>query len=503
MDISSKKQGLVNSKLKGVQAHGLFLVRVVLLACVMLMAWSAPLIYGSLQKAFGLEGGVDGAGIAGVHAGSVFAASNAEHQREHLVKGMRVWTAPDKTRFVVDLNKKPNYKVFPLDNPPRVVLDLPNTSIEGLKDTELKDSVIENIRTGRRAGDTLRLVLDLTEPTRLSHFMLPPNRQYGHRLVLDLKHTTTRKVAEDVKFTAKPVMRSATGVPLRELTVVIDPGHGGEDPGAIGPRGTQEKHVVLAVAKALHKRLNKEVGIRAVLTRDGDYYVGLRQRRQIARDRYQADLFISIHADAWTRQSARGASVFVVSRKGASSTLAKFLADTANKSDRIGGVEITDDNQMLKGVLADLALEGNLEHSFRVGDYVLRSVGEVAYLHKRNIGQAGFMVLKSLDVPSILVETGFISNPGEERKLRTAGYQRKLAKALATGVIGYFRKYPPPDTLFAAWYGKPTREHRIAAGETLSEIANRYGVSLRAIRELNAIKSDRILPGQVLRVPNT
>jgi N-acetylmuramoyl-L-alanine amidase len=193
----------------------------------------------------------------------------------------------------------------------------------------------------------------------------------------------------------------------------------------------------------------------------------------------------------------------VVSRKGATSTLAQFLADTANKSDRIGGVEITDDNQMLKGVLADLALEGNLEHSFRVGDSVLSSMGQVAHLHKRHIEQAGFMVLKSLDVPSILVETGFISNPGEERKLRTAQYQGKMANALAKGVVSYFRQYPPPDTLFATWYGKPTIEHRIAAGETLSEIANRYGVSLRVIRELNAIGSDRILPGQVLRVPNT
>jgi N-acetylmuramoyl-L-alanine amidase len=437
----------------------------------------------------------------------LIAVSAQNAQGERLVQGMRVWRSQEKTRFVVDVTQRPKYKAFTLDNPPRVVLDLAGTSLKGLSDTELKGSVIQNIRTGRRAKNTLRVVLDLSEQTGLTHFVLPPNNQYGHRLVLDLRHegvnTRATAAARPAKYTTKPVKRSYSGKPLRDLTVVIDPGHGGEDPGAIGPRGTREKHVVLGVAKALHKRLNKEVGIRAVLTRTGDYYVGLSKRREIARDRYRADLFISIHADAWTRASARGASVFVVSRKGATSTLAQFLADTANKSDRIGGVEITDDNQMLKGVLADLALEGNLEHSFRVGDSVLSSMGQVAHLHKRHIEQAGFMVLKSLDVPSILVETGFISNPGEERKLRTAQYQGKMANALAKGVVSYFRQYPPPDTLFATWYGKPTIEHRIAAGETLSEIANRYGVSLRVIRELNAIGSDRILPGQVLRVPNT
>lgn len=420
------------------------------------------------------------------------------------VKGMRVWASQDKTRFVLDFNERPVYKVFPLQQPPRVVLDMPQTRLAGESGTALKNSVIKKIRTGRRSKQILRLVLDLKQSADLSHFILPPNQKYGHRLVLDLKHQPKPSADKAVKYTTKPIARSQrSSANLRELTVVIDPGHGGEDPGAIGPHGTHEKHVVLAVSKALRDVLNRELGIRAVLTRQGDYYVGLLKRRQLARDRYRADLFVSVHADAWTRPSARGASVFVVSRKGASSTLAQFLAESANKSDRIGGVHLTEDNEMLKGVLADLALEGNLEHSFRVGDTVLNSMGNVAHLHKRNVEQAGFMVLKSLDVPSILVETGFISNPGEERKLRSPRYQRRLADALAKGVIGYFRQYPPPGTLFAAWYGKPTREHLIAAGETLSEIANRYGVSLNVIRELNSIRSDRIMPGQILRVPNS
>jgi len=414
------------------------------------------------------------------------------------VKGMRIWNSSEKTRFVLDIDRPPEYQVFTLDDPKRVVLDLEEAKLVTPLLGDLKDSVINRIRSGRR-GSGLRLVLDIKEKIKLSSFNLAPNERYGHRLVLDLKHTRPKK-----KITSRPMpLFTNNKASLRELVVVIDPGHGGDDPGAIGPRGTREKDIVLAVSKELHKRLDQQLGIRPILTRTGDYYVGLRERREIARDRYQADLFVSIHADAWTKASARGASVYVVSSKGASSTLAQFLADTANKSDRVGGVQISKENKMIKGVLADLALAGNLEHSFRVGNTVLDSMGTIAHLHKKHIEQAGFMVLKSLDVPSILVETGFISNPGEERRLRTTAYQRKLANALSQGIVNYFRQYPPPKTLFAAWYGKPTIEHKIAAGETLSGIATRYGVSLRSIRQLNAIKSDHIRVGQVLRVPNS
>ncbi|MEJ2741998.1 MAG: N-acetylmuramoyl-L-alanine amidase [Gammaproteobacteria bacterium] len=418
------------------------------------------------------------------------------------VEGMRVWASSDRTRFVLDMSQKPSYKVFPLSDPHRVVLDLSDVRWDTKAKTDLKNSIIYNIRMGRRERDVLRLVLDVHEPATISHFMLPPNQQYPYRLVLDLQHARMTS-AQPKPPKAKPVSPPPRTPSLRELVVVVDPGHGGEDPGAVGPKGTKEKNVVLKIARALYDQLNREVGIRAVLTRDGDYFVGLRDRRQLARDRYQADLFVSIHADAWTRPSARGASVFVVSRKGASSTLAQFLADTANRSDRIGGVELNDNNKILKTVLADLALEGNLEHSFRVGDAVLSSLGDVAHLHKHGIEQAGFMVLKSLDVPSILVETGFISNPGDERKLRSSAYQRKLAMALSSGIVNYFRQYPPPETLFAAWYGDRLIEHRIAAGETLSDIAQRYGVTLRSIQELNSIHSDFIEVRQILRVPNS
>ena len=248
------------------------------------------------------------------------------------------------------------------------------------------------------------------------------------------------------------VFKSNQNVPskkLRNIVVAIDPGHGGGDSGAIGLRGTQEKKVVLEIARALQSRINQQPGMRAVLTRNGDYFVELARRRYIARQQHNADIFISIHADAFSDRSARGASVFVLSRKGASSTLGAFLAKNENAADQFGGLKIAGDDKVLRSVLADLAMEGSLEHSFRVGESILSRLKKVGNLHNNRVEQAAFMVLKSLDIPSVLVETGFISNPDEEQKLAQKHYQEQLANALFLAIRSYFETHPLPGTYMA------------------------------------------------------
>ncbi len=413
------------------------------------------------------------------------------------IDGFRVWHSSRKTRLVLDLSQLPVYEIFQLDQPNRLVVDVQAADLRVDPDqTDFKDSLLRGIRSGRRQDKVLRLVLDLKQSVSFKHFTLEPNQQYGHRLVLDLKPNGVQQEPVVIK-------RPAVVPKVRNLMVVLDPGHGGEDPGAIGRGGLREKIVVLQIARALERRLKRERGISAVLTRTGDYYVGLRQRRAMSRDQYQADLFVSIHADAWKEPKAQGASVFVLSRRGASSALARYLAKSANESDRIGGVEIGQQGDVLRTVLADLALEGSLEHSFRVGGFMLEELNKVAYLHKKTVGSAAFMVLKTVDVPSILVETGFISNPREERLLSSASYQRRLADALGDAIVRYFRAYPPPNTWFAQWYEASYRQHRIAHGETLSDIAQKYRIKLQVLKDFNALRSDRIQVGQTLRIPNT
>lgn len=411
------------------------------------------------------------------------------------VQGLRVWEAPDNVRLVFDLSGPLEHRIFRLEDPARLVIDLAGAGLAEPIGSGTKSRFFSAIRSGVRNGSDLRVVLDLNGAVRPKSFLLKPNQQYGHRLVVDLFDADETAAAA----TRPPVAVADEPSPAqsRELVVAIDAGHGGEDPGAIGSRGTREKDVTLAVARELARLVAKEPGMRPVLIRDGDYYVGLRQRMQKARE-HRADIFISIHADAFTDRRARGSSVFALSQRGASSEAARWLAERENSADLVGGVSLDDKDQLLASVLLDLSQAATIESSLEVGDAVLGNLGRLHPLHKRRVEQAGFAVLKSPDVPSILVETAFISNPEEERKLRERGHQRRLAEAILTGVRQYFQRKPPPGTLLART--QPTR-HAVARGETLSGIAAQYRVSVDSLRRRNGLTGDMLRVGQELAIP--
>ncbi len=411
------------------------------------------------------------------------------------VSGFRVWADPTKTRAVLDLNKKTSYKLFTLDNPHRVVVDMLGSSIDiPLELDEEHAGLITSVRYGQPDDETLRVVFDLSESAELKSFLLEPTAQYSHRLVIDLYSKSGRQKASLVKHV------SDISIPNRDVVIAIDAGHGGEDPGAIGRNKTREKDVVLRIARELKKAIDAEPGMRAVLTRDGDYYIALRGRYEKAR-KARADLFVSIHADAFTKRSVRGSSVFVLSARGASSEYARLLADSENASDLVGGVTLADKDDMLASVLLDLSQSATREASNKVASDILRSLKRNGKTHKPHVGRANFMVLKSPDVPSVLVETAFISNPDEEKRLTEKEFQKNMARAITSGVRDYFYSSPPPGTWIAA--NRKGSKYIVARGDTLGGIANRYSVSLNSLRKANKINGDVIHVGRELVIPTS
>lgn len=412
------------------------------------------------------------------------------------VHDVRLWRAPDHTRIVFDLSGPADHKLIVLDKPSRIVLDVENarlkTSVDGLK---LDGTPVRRIRSGVREGDDLRVVLDMGADVNPRSFALKANEQAGDRLVIDL-YDLVRTTSE-----AK-ASKSVTQSSRRDIIIAIDAGHGGEDPGALGPSKLREKDVVLAISKELNRLFEAEVGFKPTLIRTGDYYVSLKGRRDLARQR-QADLFVSIHADAFKRKEANGASVYALSTRGATSTAASYLAQRENAADLVGGVRLSDKDDVLAGVLADLSMTSTLDTSLKLGGTVLRKVDGVARLHKDRVEQAGFAVLKSPDIPSILVETGFISNPAEAKKLATRSYQSQMARAIHAGIKDYFLQHPPADTLIAWQKQQGGRHYIIARGDTLSGIAQRFNVSLSDLKSHNGIDGSRIIVGQKLTIPTT
>jgi N-acetylmuramoyl-L-alanine amidase len=355
------------------------------------------------------------------------------------VRDVRVWAGPDSTRVVLDLSGRAQHSLLVLKNPDRVVLDVAGARLAAGSHTPAGVGAVRQVRMARRPSGELRIVLDLTRPIQAKSFLTVPNARYGYRLVIDLAGTAGAETPVKVQH-ARP--------DARNLVIAIDAGHGGEDPGAIGKNGTREKDVVLAIAKVLAQLVDAEPGMKAVLTRNGDYFVPLRDRMRRARAQ-QADLFVSIHADSIRDRSVDGSSVYILSQRGATDEASRWLAERENASDLIGGVSLDDKDDVLASVLLDLSQSASLNASQVAAESVLQQLNRVGEIRKHQVQQARFVVLKSPDIPSMLVETAYISNPQEERRLREQGHQAKLAAAIHQGLHDYFYANPPAGTRVA------------------------------------------------------
>ncbi|NWC96216.1 MULTISPECIES: N-acetylmuramoyl-L-alanine amidase [unclassified Pseudomonas] len=373
------------------------------------------------------------------------------------IRNARLWRSDNKLRLVLDLSGPVQYKTFTLTSPERLIIDLSGAKLTGdFSQLALTNSGITSIRSGHFGQGDTRIVLDLKAPMQLNSFLLPPQDGQGHRLVLDLTSATrapqqmaAAPAALAAPLAAAPVDRAH---PKRDIIVVVDPGHGGKDPGAIGSKGQREKDVVLSIAQLLAKRLKREKGFDVKLVRNDDFFVPLRKRVDIARQ-HKADMFISVHADAAPRLTASGASVYALSEGGATSATARFMAQRENGADLLGAttlLNLKDKDPMLAGVILDMSMNATIASSLQLGSSVLGSLQSITTLHQKRVEQAGFAVLKSPDVPSILVETGFISNTQDAQRLVTARHQQAVADGLFEGLKSYFQKNPPMNS-YMAW----------------------------------------------------
>ncbi|MFC5435449.1 N-acetylmuramoyl-L-alanine amidase [Rhodanobacter umsongensis] len=472
------------------------------------------------------------------------------------LKDARIWAGPDYTRLVLDASGPLHYTVSQKDG--KVVVDLPDSRVT----QDFSDPAAQGLYRGMshaRIGDGLQLTARIDPASRLKSFVLKPASGTDYRLVLDIYPDNGIETVSTAQRTPATTVAAPSVSPQysnpthsgrvateqaaamlngqRAVVVAIDAGHGGKDPGSHGPGGTLEKNVTLAVARNLAAEINRQPGMKAVLTRDGDFFIPLTQRYRIAREN-NADLFVSIHADAFTSDDAKGSSVWVLSPRGKTSTAARWLADSENRADLIGGITLDDKDDGLAKVLLDLQQGWAMQASDMVAGNVLRALGQLGPTHRGYVERANFVVLRSPDVPSILVETAFISNPAEERKLRDPAHQKQLAEAVMGGVKNYFESTPPPGTWFAAQatrrngielasamtpgVNKDTARasrktqatlasqsadagvrdlHRVGRGESLRSIARQYGVSVGALKSANQMSGDTVRAGAMLAIP--
>ncbi|EKO3980432.1 N-acetylmuramoyl-L-alanine amidase [Vibrio fluvialis] len=435
---------------------------------------------------------------------TAFLASAAQ---ANVLEGVRVWPSPDETRVVIDVKSEVDFSYFTLSGPDRLVVDLKQTSLGTKLPVNVSDSaILTKIRASSPPEkSTYRLVLELKKKSAPQLFKLAPTPggQYGHRLVIDLPHGENSSQPAAKPSSETKVSRDASQLyGTADIVVAIDAGHGGEDPGSIGPTRKYEKDVTLSVAKKLADQIDAVPGMKAVLTRRGDYFVNLNKRSEIAR-KNKAHLLVSIHADAFHTPQPRGGSVFVLNTRRANTEIARWVENHEQQSELLGGAgEVLAKNNADRNVsqtLLDLQFSHSQKEGYKVATNILREMGKVAYLHKREPVNASLAVLKSPDIPSVLVETGFISNPSEEKLLFQRSHQDKLAHALTKALVQYFEDNPPEGTLFAN-RGK-TQKHKVQRGESLSVIASKYGTSVDEIVQTNKLKSNSLAVGQVLTIP--
>ena len=426
------------------------------------------------------------------------------HAAQSRIQNVRVAPAPDKTRVVLDLPSAPQFTYFTLANPHRVVIDLASTSDETALSIDGKTgSLLKRVRYSTpKNPQSARLVLDLTRKTDPTLFAVAPDGASGHRLVIDLPDdnaNTSTRPSSAVRIDSSSNTRD------RDIIVAIDAGHGGKDPGSVGPSGTYEKNITLSIAKKLAALIDAEPGMRSVMTRSGDYYVYPTKRPEIARDK-KADLLISIHADAFSQPEPRGGSVWVLSMRRADSELGRWLEKTERHSELLGGAaEVISDNaseRYLAETIIGLSMDHSMSASYDLSKKVIGEMKQITRLHKRQPQAASFAVLTAPDIPSILVEVGFISNPQEEKNLLWETFRERLARSMFNATKNYFKEGPPDGTLWAA-NKERNRTHKVRSGESLSLLAQRYNVKISSIREANNLRSDVVQVGQVLTIPST
>ena len=409
------------------------------------------------------------------------------------VKGIRFWQDPEKTRLVFDLGAEVKYKINTLRNPYRLSIDITKGKLKtDINKITLPGELVKKVRHSQ-TKDRLRVVLDLKSDVVAQDFTLKPYQKYGHRLVVDLREKGAKK---QVVKTADSSITNKN----RDIVIAIDAGHGGEDPGAVGKKGTLEKTVNLQVARRLAKKIDSEKGFKAYLTRTGDYYVGLEKRTRLARDK-KADLFISLHADGFKDSRVRGTSVWVLSSKGADTEIGKWLEQREKSSDLLGGVEsLQNKDPLVAKVLLDLSMHYSIGASIKAAEEVRYQLSQkMTKMHGKSLRKAAFIVLRMPDIPAMLVEMAFISNPTDEQLLRTAKEQKKIANAIVKGLKNYFRSNPPDGSYYGTL--SKSRSYKVKRGDTLSEIAASFGVSQRQLKSHNNLKSDTLRIGQTLVIP--
>ena len=413
------------------------------------------------------------------------------------IDGLRIWPSPSSTRIVFDLTESPKYSYFTLNNPERLVIDLENTSTKfDFKQITNNSKLIKKIRhSTAKNNQSIRVVIELNKKLQTNIFSLPPTAPYRDRLVVDL--------SDENRPQPQVVLDSTSARSDREIVIVLDAGHGGEDPGSIGRAGSYEKNVTLSIAKKLAKLIDNEAGMKAIMTRTGDYYLSPNKRPALAR-KHKADLFVSIHADAFTTPQPSGASVWVLSVRRANTELGRWMENTERHSELLGGaaevIQDTVNERYLTAALLDMSMDHSMTTSYDLGRLVIKQLKTVTKMHKRTPQAASLAVLTSPDIPSILVETGFISNPQEEKNLNWSKFRDQLALSIFTGLKQHFKNAPPDGSLWAK-LKREKRTHKVRSGESLSVLAQRYNLRVSQLKDANNLRTDLVRIGQILTIP--